>query len=310
LVKTLTEKLNITVMLGGPSAEREVSLRSGAAVAKALRSLGHSVHELDPRQPSWILPPGTDVVFLALHGSYGEDGTVQEQLEILRVPYTGCGPEASRVAFDKVLAKKHFFKGGVPTARFAVIDSPQAGWPNGWQPPVVLKPSRQGSSVGLQFVEDKGQWQTALAAAFRHDTQVLMEEKIAGRETTVGILAGRALPVAEICVKKGHFDYSNKYTPGAAQHFCPADFTPAVTARIQGAALDAFHAIGGRDYARVDVMVRDNGDPVVLEVNTLPGMTDVSILPEAAAAAGVGYAALCQQFVDMALQRSETQQYV
>jgi D-alanine-D-alanine ligase len=179
LVKTLTEKLNITVMLGGPSAEREVSLRSGAAVAKALRSLGHSVHELDPRQPSWILPPGTDVVFLALHGSYGEDGTVQEQLEILRVPYTGCGPEASRVAFDKVLAKKHFFKGGVPTARFAVIDSPQAGWPNGWQPPVVLKPSRQGSSVGLQFVEEKGQWQTALAAAFRHDTQVLMEEKIA-----------------------------------------------------------------------------------------------------------------------------------
>ncbi len=297
-------------MLGGPSAEREVSLRSGAAVANALRSLGHTVHELDPQQPSWILPPGTDVVFLALHGSYGEDGTVQEELEILRVPYTGCGPEASRVAFDKVLAKKHFIKAGVPTPRFAVIDSPQAGWPDGWQPPVVLKPARQGSSVGLQFVEETGQWQSALAGAFRHDTQVLMEERIAGRETTVGILAGRALPVAEVRVKKGHFDYKNKYTPGAAEHFCPADFPPEVTARIQGAALDAFHAIGGRDYARVDVMVRDNGDPVVLEVNTLPGMTDVSILPEAAAAAGVGYAALCQQFVDMALQRSEKQQYV
>ncbi|MGP8200091.1 MAG: D-alanine--D-alanine ligase [Limisphaerales bacterium] len=306
----MTEKLNITVMLGGPSAEREVSLRSGAAVANALRSLGHTVHELDPQQPSWILPPGTDVVFLALHGSYGEDGTVQEELEILRVPYTGCGPEASRVAFDKVLAKKHFIKAGVPTPRFAVIDSPQAGWPDGWQPPVVLKPARQGSSVGLQFVEETGQWQSALAGAFRHDTQVLMEERIAGRETTVGILAGRALPVAEVRVKKGHFDYKNKYTPGAAEHFCPADFPPEVTARIQGAALDAFHAIGGRDYARVDVMVRDNGDPVVLEVNTLPGMTDVSILPEAAAAAGVGYAALCQQFVDMALQRSEKQQYV
>ncbi|MGD0812970.1 MAG: D-alanine--D-alanine ligase [Verrucomicrobiota bacterium] len=306
----MPEKLNITVMLGGPSAEREVSLRSGAAVARALRSLGHTVHELDPQQPSWILPPGTDVVFLALHGSYGEDGTVQEQLEILRVPYTGCGPEASRVAFDKVLAKKHFIKAGVPTPRFTVIDSPQAGWPVGWQPPVVLKPSRQGSSVGLQFVEETGQWQTALADAFRHDTQVLMEERIAGRETTVGILAGRALPVAEVRVKKGHFDYSNKYTPGAVEHFCPADFPPEVTARIQGAALDAFHAVGGRDYARVDVMVCDNGDPFVLEVNTLPGMTDVSILPEAAAAAGVGYAALCQQFVDMALQRSEKQQYV
>ncbi len=297
-------------MLGGPSAEREVSLRSGAAVARALRSLGHTVHELDPRQPSWILPPGTDVVFLALHGSYGEDGTVQEQLEILRVPYTGCGPEASRLAFDKVSAKKRFIKAGIPTARFAVLDSPQSGWPAGWQPPVVLKPARQGSSVGLQMVEETGQWQSALAEAFRYDSQVLMEEKIAGRETTVGILAGQALPVAEVRVKNGHFDYKNKYTPGAAQHFCPADFSPDATARIQAAALGAFHAVGGRDYARVDVMVRANGDPVVLEVNTLPGLTDLSILPEAAAAAGLGYAQLCQRIIGLALERSEKQQYV
>jgi D-alanine-D-alanine ligase len=310
LEKKLTEKLNITVMLGGPSAEREVSLRSGAAVAKALRSLGHTVHELDPRQPSWILPPGTDVVFLALHGSYGEDGTVQEQLEILRVPYTGCGPEASRLAFDKVSAKKRFIKAGIPTARFAVFDSPQSGWPAGWQPPVVLKPARQGSSVGLQMVEETGQWQSALAEAFRYDTQVLMEEKIIGRETTVGILAGQALPVAEVRVKNGHFDYKNKYTPGAAQHFCPADFPPDVTARIQDAALGAFHAVGGRDYARVDVMVRASGDTVVLEVNTLPGMTDLSILPEAAAAAGLGYPQLCQRIIGLALERSEKQQYV
>jgi len=305
----LVEKLNITVMLGGPSAEREVSLRSGAAVARALRSLGHSVHELDPRQPSWILPPGTDVVFLALHGSYGEDGTVQEQLEILRVPYTGCGPEASRLAFDKVLAKKRFIKAGIPTARFAVLDSPQSGWPAGWQPPVVLKPARQGSSVGLQVVEETGQWQSALAGAFRHDTQVLMEEKIAGRETTVGILAGQALPVAEVRVKNGHFDYKNKYTPGAAEHFCPADFPPDTTARIQAAALGAFHAVGGRDYARVDVMVRASGEPVVLEVNTLPGMTELSILPEAAAAAGLGYAQLCQRMIGLALERADQQHY-
>jgi D-alanine-D-alanine ligase len=306
----VAEKLNITVMLGGPSAEREVSLRSGAAVAKALRSLGHTVHELDPRQPSWILPPGTDVVFLALHGSYGEDGTVQEQLEILRVPYTGCGPEASRLAFDKVSAKKRFIKAGIPTARFAVFDSPQSGWPDGWQPPVVLKPVRQGSSVGLQIVEETGQWQSALAGAFRHDTQVLMEEKIAGRETTVGILAGQALPVAEIRVKIGPFDYKNKYTPGAAEHFCPADFPPDTTARIQDAALGAFHAVGGRDYARVDVMVRASGEPVVLEVNTLPGLTELSILPEAAAAAGLGFPQLCRRIIDLALERSGKQQYV
>ena len=291
-------------MLGGPSAEREVSLRSGAAVARALRSLGHTVHELDPQQPSWILPPGTDVVFLALHGSYGEDGTVQEQLEILRVPYTGCGPEASRLAFDKVSAKKRFIKAGIPTARFAVLDSPQSGWPAGWQPPVVLKPARQGSSVGLQMVEEAGQWQSALAGAFRYDTQVLMEEKIIGREATVGILAGQALPVAEVRVKNGHFDYKNKYTPGAAEHFCPADFPPDTTARIQAAALGAFDAVGGRDYARVDVMARANGEPVVLEVNTLPGMTDLSIFPDAAAAAGLGYAPLCQRMIALALERT------
>jgi D-alanine-D-alanine ligase len=296
--------LNITVMLGGPSAEREVSLRSGAAVAKALRSLGHTVNELDPVQPGWTLPPETNVVFLALHGSYGEDGTVQEQLEKLHMPYTGCGPEASRLAFDKVLAKKRCIEAGIATPRFAVFDSPQAPWPDGWQPPVVLKPVRQGSSVGLQMVDKISEWETSMAEAFRHDTQVLMEERIIGRETTVGILAGQALPVVEVRVKKGHFDYKNKYTPGAAEHFCPADFPPDATARIQGAALGAFQAIGGRDYARVDVMVRANGETLVLEVNTLPGMTETSVLPEAAAGIGLSYAQLCQRMIDLALQRS------
>jgi len=291
-------------MLGGPSAEREVSLRSGAAVAKALRSLGHEVEELDPRNPSWILPPATEVVFLALHGSYGEDGTVQAQLEKLGVRYTGCGPEASRLAFDKVLTKKRCLAAGVPTAAFEVFDSPQTRWPEGWRPPVVLKPVRQGSSVGLQMVDGVEQFAPALAEAFRHDTKVLMEEKIVGRETTVGILAGQALPVAEVRVKQGHLDYHNKYTAGAADHFCPADFSAAETARIQAAALGAFNAIGGRDYARVDVMVRSNGEPVVLEVNTLPGMTELSLLPEAAAAAGLNYAALCQRMIDLALRHS------
>jgi D-alanine-D-alanine ligase len=298
-------KLIVTIMLGGPSSEREVSLRSGAAVAKALRSLGHTVHELDPMEPSWKLPAGTEIVFLALHGTYGEDGTVQEELEKLGVPYTGCGPQASRVAFDKVLTKKRCLATGVPTAGFVVLDSPKAPWPAGWRPPVVLKPVRQGSSVGLQMVEHVGQWESSLAEAFRFDTQVLMEEKIVGREATVGILGDEALPVAEIRVKQGMFDYKNKYTPGAAEHFCPAPFEPAQTARIQSAALGAFHAVGGRDFARVDVMVRTNGDPVVLEVNTLPGMTELSILPEAAAAAGLSYAQLCQRMMDLALNRSK-----
>jgi D-alanine-D-alanine ligase len=296
--------LNITVMLGGFSAERGVSLQTGTAVAKALRSLGHEVFELDPRDEQWILPLPTDVVFLALHGTYGEDGQVQSKLEQLNVPYTGCGPEASRLAFDKVATKQRCLEAGVCTPRFLVIDSPQASWPMGWQPPVVLKPVRQGSSVGLQFVERVADFPAGLAEAFRHDAQVLMEERIAGRETTVGILDRKPLPVVEVRPKEGAYDYKNKYTAGATDYFCPAAFDPAVTERIQAAGLGAFRAIGGRDYARVDVMVRTDGQPFVLEVNTLPGMTETSLLPKAAAAAGIGYAELCQQMVDLALRRS------
>jgi D-alanine-D-alanine ligase len=296
--------LTITVMLGGPSAEREVSLRTGAAVAAALRSNGHTVHELDPKGPGhWTLPSGTEVVFLALHGTYGEDGTVQRELEAMKVPYTGCDPEASRLAFDKVLTKQKCVACGVPTAKFTTFKSADAAWPAGWETPVVLKPVRQGSSVGLQFVDSPAEFSAKLAEALKYDAEVLMEERIVGRETTVGILAGRALPVVEVRPKQGTYDYANKYTAGATEYFCPADFDPAISARIQDAAYAAFTAIGGRDYARVDVMVRANGEPVVLEVNTLPGMMATSLLPKAAAAAGLSYAELCQMMVDLALRR-------
>jgi len=291
-------------MLGGPGAERKVSLRSGAGVAQALRSLGHAVTELDPETPDWILPPETDAVFLALHGTYGEDGTVQAQLEKLGVPYTGCDSEASRVAFDKVQTKHRCVAAGVPTAKFLVVEFAKTPWPLGWQPPVVVKPVRQGSSVGLQFVERVADWPGALAEALRYDSQLLVEERIAGRETTVGILDGQALPVVEVRPKSGRYDERSKYTAGETEYFCPADFDAATTQRIQAAALGAFHAIGGRDYSRVDVMVRANGEPVVLEVNTLPGMTETSLLPKAAAAVGIGYADLCQRMIDLALKRS------
>lgn len=299
----MSRKLNITVMLGGPSAEREVSLRTGAAVAAALRSLGHEVHELDPKTPDWILPPLTDVVFLALHGTYGEDGTVQKQLDALGVPYTGCDAEASRIAFDKVLTKQSCLEACVPTAKFTVINSAHAALPLGLKLPLVVKPSRQGSSVGLQFVERAEEWPQAIAESLKFDTEVLVEEKIVGRETTVGILGDKVLPVVEVCPKTGSYDYQTKYTAGASEYFCPAEFDAATTKRIQDAALAAFKAIGGRDYSRVDVMVRADGSPVVLEVNTLPGMTETSLLPKAAAAAGMNYAELCQQMVDLALQR-------
>jgi len=297
-------KLKIAVMLGGPSAEREVSLRSGTAVAKALRSLGHEVYEVDPLHGAFDLPPEMDVVLLALHGTYGEDGTVQRRLDELGETYTGCDAEASRVAFDKVLTKQRCLEAGIPTPKFLVVNSAKTPWPKGWQPPLVVKPVRQGSSVGLQFVERVRDWPKALAEALKFDSEVLVEEKIAGRECTVGILADEALPVVEVRPKTGSYDYRNKYTAGCTEYFCPASFDDATTRRIQDAALGAFRAVGGRDYARVDVMVRTDGEPVVLEVNTLPGMTETSLLPKAAAAAGLNYAQLCQRMVDLALERN------
>jgi len=302
----MSKSLNITVLLGGPSAEREVSLRSGAAVAAALRSLGHNVTEVDPQHPSWALPSRVDVVFLTLHGTYGEDGTVQRHLESLGVLYTGCDSTASAIAFDKELTKQRLLSAGVSTPRFATLVAGSTEWPSGWQPPVVIKPVSQGSSVGLSFVETAAEFPAALAEAFRHDSRVLIEEKVVGRETTVGVLAGKPLPVVEVRPKTGRYDYHSKYTAGASEYFCPADFDESTTQRIQQAGLAAFHAVGGRDYARVDVMVRPDGEPVVLEVNTLPGMTQTSLLPKAAAAVGMSYPALCQRMVELALQRQKS----
>jgi len=294
---------HIAVMLGGPSAEREVSLRSGAAVAKALRSLGHDVFEIDPRDGKFVLPPKTDVVFLALHGTYGEDGTVQAELEKLGVPYTGCDVAASRIAFDKVRTKEKCLAAGVPTAKFVTVKSAQTPLPKNLPLPLVAKPSRQGSSVGLQFIERTEEWTKAIAESLKFDSEVLVEEKIVGRETTVGILDGQVLPVVEVRPKSGGYDYQNKYTSGATDYFCPADFDAATTKKIQDAALGAFNAVGGRDYSRVDVMVRADGSPVVLEVNTLPGMTETSLLPKAAAAAGMNFAQLCGRMVELAMKR-------
>lgn len=300
----MSRPLQVTVMCGGPSAEREVSLRSGAAVAQALRECGYKVSEVDPQPGRWRLPAETDVVFLALHGTYGEDGTLQRELDQLGVAYTGCDAEASRIGFDKLLTKQRLVAAGIPTPRFAWFDSVRASWPLGWQPPVVLKPVCQGSSVGLQFVERVADWSRALAEALRHDTRVLLEERISGRETTVGILDGQPLPVVEVRPKTGVYDYQTKYTSGTTDYLCPAPFDPETTARIQQAGLGAFRAIGGRDYARVDVMVHASGAVYVLEVNTLPGMTETSLLPKAAAAAGITYANLCDRMVQLAWRRS------
>ncbi len=252
---------------------------------------------------AWSLPAGTDLVFLALHGTLGEDGTIQAELERLGVPYTGCGVEASRVAFDKVLTKERLVANGVPTAPFVVVADRDAPWPAGWHPPVVLKPVRQGSSVGLQFVDRIEDWPAALAECLRHDERILVEERILGREVTAGILDGVALPLVEVRPRRGGYDYANKYTAGATDYLCPAPFEPAVAARLQAFGLRAFAAVGGRDYGRVDIMVRADDTAAVLEVNTLPGMTGTSLFPKAAAAAGIDFASLCATMVRLAWQR-------
>jgi len=290
------------VLLGGPSAEREVSLRSGAAVARALRGLGWRVDEVDPIG-AWSIDPGVEAVFIALHGTFGEDGTIQAILEEKGLAYTGCGIEASRLAFDKVLTKKLLLARGVPTARHVVVGDPGTPWIPGWKPPLVVKPVRQGSSVGLRFVNREEDWPDAIQECLKHDTEALIEERILGREVTVGLLDDLNLPVVEVRPKHGAYDYRSKYTPGETDYLCPAPFEPATTARLQAAGRAAFDAIGGRDYARVDIMVRDDGEPFVLEVNTLPGMTETSLLPKAAAAAGIGFSSLCERMMELALRR-------
>lgn len=300
----MVNQFQVTVLLGGRGAEREVSLRSGAAVARALRGLGHAVSEVDPAGESWELPTKTEVVFLALHGEYGEDGEVQSRLETLGVPYTGTNAVGSALAFDKVRSKELFQQHQITSPRGVLIDSPTSAPPGSIPAPWILKPAAQGSSVGLNRVEGEAGWNVALADSLRYGGAVLCEECIQGRELTVGVLDGAALPVVEVRPKAGGYNYENKYTPGATDYFCPADLPDEVAAHVQALGLRAFEAVGARDFGRVDVMLNAEFKPYVLEVNTLPGMTETSLLPKAAEVAGINFNALCQCMLELALRRN------
>ena len=300
----MVNQFQVTVLLGGRGAEREVSLRSGAAVARALRGLGHAVSEVDPAGESWELPTKTEVVFLALHGEYGEDGQVQSRLETLGVPYTGTNAVGSALAFDKVRSKELFQQHQITSPRGVLIDSPTSAPPGTIPAPWILKPAAQGSSVGLNRVEEEAGWNVALADSLRYGGAVLCEECIQGRELTVGVLDGAALPVVEVRPKAGGYNYENKYTPGATDYFCPADLPDEVAKHVQALGLRAFEAVGARDFGRVDVMLNAEFKPYVLEVNTLPGMTETSLLPKAAEVAGINFNALCQCMLELALRRN------
>ncbi len=300
---SLSSIKRIAVLKGGPSSEREVSLRTGAAVAVALRSLGYEVEEVDVTGREVNLPAGIDFVFLALHGTFGEDGTVQAILEARGVPYTGCGIAASRLAFDKEASKDLFRAAGIPTpSGFVVSRGGEFRDVLAMAMPVVVKPSRQGSTVGMSFVFSTEEIEPALKKAWEFDSHVLVEQFVKGREFTVGILGNQALPPVEIVPKHGFYDYDNKYTAGATDYYCPARIDDETTRRIQKAAFLAHRVLCCQVYSRVDVMLDQEGRPFVLEVNTIPGMTATSLLPKAAAAAGIDFPGLCRRILELSAE--------
>jgi len=290
----------VAVLMGGPGSEREVSLRSGAAVARALRTKEADVVEVDISGTEFDLPAGTELAYNMIHGTFGEDGQIQEILEKKGVPYTGEDVEGSRLAFDKILSKKQFDTHGVPTAGWKILR--RGEWPP-FEPPFVLKAPRQGSSVGVHIIREAAAIEAALEDCLKFGDEVLVEKFISGHELTVGILGGEALPIIEIRPKKGFYDYQNKYTSGASEYFVPAEIGEKATAAVQEAALAANRALGLEIYARVDILLGNDGRLNVLEINTIPGMTETSLLPKAAAVVGLDFPALCERIALLSLQR-------
>jgi D-alanine-D-alanine ligase len=291
----------VAVLLGGPGPEREVSLRSGAAVARALRSLGAFVQEVDVKNSSLSLPEPIDLAYNMIHGTFGEDGQIQEILERQGIPYTGEGVAGSQLAFDKILSKRKFDEHGVPTGRWHVI---AAGQRPRLKVPFVVKSPRQGSSVGVHIIKDSADLDAALEDCFRFGEAVIVEEFFSGRELTVGILGDVALPVIEIVPREGFYDYQHKYTKGASEYFVPAPIGDKATQAVQYAALAAKRALGLEIYSRVDVILASDGSLNVLEINTIPGMTETSLLPKAAAAAGLDFPTLCERIASLSMQRT------
>jgi D-alanine-D-alanine ligase len=298
----------IAVLMGGPGSEREVSFATARGVAKALRSLGAEVMEVDVRDQNFQVPPDVDLAFLTIHGTFGEDGHVQKILEERGIAYTGDGVEESALTFDKIRSKEKFRAHGVRTPEWEVI---QPGQRPSVPLPIVVKPPREGSTVGVMIVKNTGELESAVAEAAKYDRELLIEKFVPGRELTIGILGDQALPVLEIIPKGGFYDFATKYpflnpqSGASAEHVCPAQIDPAKTKEIQELALRAFRALGLQVYARVDVILSENGEPFVLEANTIPGMTEASLLPEAAAAAGIGYVDLCQRIISLSRARME-----
>lgn len=296
----------IAVLMGGPGSEREVSLASGKAVLNALLGLGLDAVAVDVTGPEIELPTGTNLAFNVIHGTFGEDGSLQEILEGLGIPYTGAGVKSSRIAFDKNLAKAAFVEHGVPTPRAEIIDVSNGPRLPSFPAPFVVKPPREGSSVGVHIVRNQADAEAAMADAAKYGDDILVEEFINGQELTVGILNDVALPVVHIIPPEGVYDMASKYPwlSGAkgSQYICPADLDAETTRLVQEAALAAHRSLGVEIYSRVDVLLDSQNRPFVLEANTIPGMTETSLLPKAAAAIGISFPELCKTIAELSLQ--------
>ncbi len=297
----------VAVMFGGTSAEREVSLRSGAAVLAALQKQGVDAHAFDPKdQPlSALTSAGFDRVFIVLHGRGGEDGTMQGALQLMGLPYTGSRVLGSALAMDKIRCKWLFQAQGLPTAKFLVAEAgKQLNYQDILQQlagKVMVKPANEGSSIGMSAASTAEELEQALAVATKYDSDVLVEQWIQGREFTVSILNGKALPVVEMRTPRSFYDYEAKYQSNSTEYLCPAPLTADQTAFLQQPAAAAFTAVGASGWGRVDAMLDEQGNFYLLEVNTVPGMTEKSLVPMAAKAAGLSFEQLVLQILEQTL---------
>lgn len=304
--KPVNKKLKVTVLSGGPSAEREVSLKSGRAVADALRNSGYDVYLADISPDSLeALDRPMDAVFIALHGAFGEDGQVQRIMEQRGIRYSGSGPEASALAMDKVAAKCRFIEAGLPTPRFDVVGSDRVEKVlANWSVPVVLKPVSEGSSVDCTIVRDQDAFRRTLIRLTQHYNRCLVEEFVEGYDLTVGILGETALPPIAIHTGREFYDYQAKYLDNDTQYLFDIDLPAETLERIRKLSVEAHQCLGCRDFSRVDWMVdRRTQEAYILEVNTIPGLTDHSLLPKAAAQAGLSFEALCRRIVELTCRR-------
>jgi D-alanine-D-alanine ligase len=291
----------VGVLYGGRSAEREVSLMSGAGVHQALLSAGVDAHLFDTGERSLaeLAAEGFERVFIALHGRYGEDGSIQGALELLGIPYTGSGPLASALAMDKTMTKRVWLQQGLPTPEFEVLDANTELRlvPDRLNLPLIIKPPHEGSTVGITKVVGYSDMKEAYAAAARFDSEVLAEQFITGRELTVAVLGSgktaRALPVIEIAAPGGNYDYEHKYFSDDTQYFCPATLPAEVAEEVAAIAVKAYRALGCEGWGRADFILDRDNRPWLLEMNTSPGMTSHSLVPMAAKAVGISYAELC-----------------